>query len=298
MPKINKEEYEVLKELVDEWKWIARDYSANLFVYKERPKKFEGTQSWDDLKDNCAYLRNDLFHFIQWEDREPYNVAELIKEYESILIKSTPWTPNPLDFESEDIGMKKDIEWLKKEIATEMIELEPIRRERWADVKYQTLRSVAQKIYQLDEPEVLSQKWIDEHRKSYTMEDSVEISDLQNLLVPKQEELESAIKVLIEAYKQEEDAYSELENGWISGFIKDLKNLVEEEPLYYVIDKSRKPLLRAFKEEVGMSVCDVTVEEAEALKHPNFKYRLTEQEIKDYDDRFWSFAVKVEEMEE
>lgn len=149
----------------------------------------------------------------------------------------------------------------------------------------------------MSEYEKLDSKWIDEHRKSYTMEDSVEISDLQNLLVPKQEELESKIKVLIEAYKQEEDAYGELENGWIRGFIKDLKNLVEEEPLYYVIDKSRKPLLRAFKEEVGMSVCDVTVEEVEALKHPNFKYRLTEQEIKDYDDRFWSFAVPVEVAE-
>ena len=70
--------------------------------------------------------------------------------------------------------MKKDIEWLKKEIGTEMIELEPIRKERWADVKYQTLRSVAQKIYQLDEPEVLSQEllvipkyvaeWIEENK--------------------------------------------------------------------------------------------------------------------------------------
>ena len=54
--------------------------------------------------------------------------------------------------------MKKNIEWLKKEIATEMIELEPIRRERWADVKYQTLRDVAQKLDQLDEPEALSKE--------------------------------------------------------------------------------------------------------------------------------------------
>ena len=37
------------------------------------------------------------------------------------------------------------------------------------------------------EYEKLDSKWIDEHRKSYTMEDSVEVSELQNLLVPKQE---------------------------------------------------------------------------------------------------------------
>ena len=90
--------------------------------------------------------------------------------------------------------MKKDIEWLKQEIGTEMIQLEPNRKERWSDVKYQTLRNVAQKIYQLDEPEVLSQEWIDEHKKSYTMEYSIEISDLQNLLVPKQEEVDLAYK--------------------------------------------------------------------------------------------------------
>ena len=54
--------------------------------------------------------------------------------------------------------MKKGIEWLKKEIATEMIQLEPNRKERRSDVRYQTLRDVAQKIDQLDEPEVLSQE--------------------------------------------------------------------------------------------------------------------------------------------
>ena len=41
--------------------------------------------------------------------------------------------------------------------------------------------------------ETLSLEWIEEHRKSYTMEDSVEISDLQNLLVPKQEEKNSEL---------------------------------------------------------------------------------------------------------
>lgn len=28
-----------------------------------------------------------------------------------------------------------------------------------------------------------------------------------------------------------------------------------------------------------------------------FEFHLTEQEIKDYDERFWPFAVKIEEME-
>ena len=29
-----------------------------------------------------------------------------------------------------------------------------------------------------------------------------------------------------------------------------------------------------------------------------FEFHLTEEEIKDYDERFWPFAVKIEEMEE
>lgn len=117
--------------------------------------------------------------------------------------------------------MKKDIEWLKKEIGTEMIELEPNRKEKWSDVKYQTLRSVAQKIDQLDEPEVkqlerkirelasfndelirdnnqlrneldnqevLSQEWIDKnviHIRGFG--DIFKAEDVEGILVPKQE---------------------------------------------------------------------------------------------------------------
>ena len=89
--------------------------------------------------------------------------------------------------------MKKDIEWLKQEIGTEMIQLEPNRKERWSDVKYQTLRNVAQKIYQLDEPEVLSQEWIDENIVYADVKGNTEAflneRSVRNLLVPKQEEL-------------------------------------------------------------------------------------------------------------
>lgn len=97
--------------------------------------------------------------------------------------------------------MKKDIEWLKQEIGTEMIQLEPNRKERWSDVKYQTLRNVAQKIDQLDEPEVLSQQWIDENKvarinnlRKMTTSDVVPVEKLKNLLVPKQEEVDLAYK--------------------------------------------------------------------------------------------------------
>ena len=83
----------------------------------------------------------------------------------------------------------KDIEWFKKEIAKEMIELEPNRKDRWTDVKYQTLRSIAQKINQLDKPETLSKKWIDDH--TYHEEEYdffyLDPDEVKELIVPKQE---------------------------------------------------------------------------------------------------------------
>ena len=65
--------------------------------------------------------------------------------------------------------MKKNIEWLKKEIGTEMIQLEPNRAEKWSDVKYQALRSVAQKLDQLDEPEVTLHRAFEKIAEAYPM---------------------------------------------------------------------------------------------------------------------------------
>lgn len=191
--------------------------------------------------------------------------------------------------------MKKNIEWLKKEIATEMIELEPNRKERWSDVKYQTLRSVAQKLDQLDEPEALSKEWVNNNVVHVRgLGDIFEAETVENLLVPKQEELETKILELIESYKQEEDAYSNPENGWISGFIEDLKNLVEEEQKYYVLTSSNKILLIKDNGEVRETYQVYSWVKKRDKEH----YQLTEQEIKAIDERYWPFAVKVEELEE
>jgi hypothetical protein len=78
MPKINHEEYEVLKELDDKWKWIARDEKGELWAYRRKP-----------IKENKVWregilmgLSNGILQFIQWENEEPYNIQELIEEYE------------------------------------------------------------------------------------------------------------------------------------------------------------------------------------------------------------------------
>ena len=70
---------------------------------------------------------------------------------------------------------------------------------------------------------------------------------------------------------------------------------VEKEKLYYVIDKSKRPILTIYEGKVTPSASASKVERAEELSSPVFKYRLTEKQIKDYDERFWPFAVEVAE---
>lgn len=57
-----------------------------------------------------------------------------------------------------------------------------------------------------DEPEVLSQEWIDEHLfvlgDKYPWKEAVPVADLQNLLVPKQDEVDRAYKDGYEKGKQ------------------------------------------------------------------------------------------------
>ena len=94
MSRINRKEYEVLKGLDDKWKTIVRISLGWLVITEENPTKGETT--WEHngpIKTFPDYVNN-LFQFIQWEDEEPHNIAELIEEYEdskeytdSLLIK-------------------------------------------------------------------------------------------------------------------------------------------------------------------------------------------------------------------
>lgn len=230
--------------------------------------------------------------------------------------------------------MKKDIEWLKKEIATEVIELEPNRNERWSDVKYQTLRSVAQKINQLDEPEVLSQEWIDENKvarinnlRKMTMSDVVPAEDLQNLIIPKQElpviprfvaewiehngenEPSSTIHFTIfYLYANLPDTNSMVERrkpvvNWLDedghNYFKLIDAVrygyeVEEEQKYYVSSRDSAGFWFLSKNNDN----EVVIGTNKAYYDRKWEsLKLTEEEIKDYDARYMFFAIPVEENE-
>ena len=187
--------------------------------------------------------------------------------------------------------MEKDIEWLKKEVWKQDIVM---------DKGYIYTDDLMSIINEVDEPEVLSQEWIDEHEKrerlmgpfgNVYLQHVVPSRYLKKLLVPKQEELEMKIHELIESYKQEEDAYSNPENGWISGFIEDLKNLVEKEQKYYILGKYDTPILfRDYRNRIteASNLSDIYP------KANSEDFEFTEQEIKDYDPRYWAFAEPVE----
>lgn len=83
---INQQEYEKLKRAkADGYEWIARDWfvdnGGNLFAYPEKPTKDYGKKCW--LYGGWVHsIDNNLFQFIQWENKYPYSIAELIEEYE------------------------------------------------------------------------------------------------------------------------------------------------------------------------------------------------------------------------
>lgn len=190
--------------------------------------------------------------------------------------------------------MKKDIEWLKKEIGAEMMQLEPNRKERWSDVRYQTLRNVAQKIYQLDEPEVLSQElpvipkyvadWIEAERGT-----------MSNWKLPSGFISDSKYKKDQRRYK-----WSQVE-GNMDKFMSALINgyEVEKEKLY-VVELSNSNGRFGKYENVFLNKRDgiVFIDSSRLFVNDIKKYSqyaLTEKEIKDYDERYWSFAVEVSE---
>lgn len=93
MPKINREEYEILKEALNEgYEWIARDSHNPLCTHRHKPIKQDHwiQQYWGNVGNGYKEIDDRLFQFIQWEDEEPYYIAELIEEYERHLERKYP----------------------------------------------------------------------------------------------------------------------------------------------------------------------------------------------------------------
>ena len=76
-PKLTEDEKVILSNLPKECKYIARDKSDWLLLYKNKPLRFSA--SWSGCMYTALPLKH-LFQFIKWEDEEPYSIEELLGE--------------------------------------------------------------------------------------------------------------------------------------------------------------------------------------------------------------------------
>ena len=208
--------------------------------------------------------------------------------------------------------MKEDIGWAKKEIKELMTE----ESQNYPHDEMVEKEMVLGILNQLDEPEVLSQDWIDEN-SSYASfdgiaEEYIHVDDLKELLVPKQElpvipsyvaeYLEfaksdvSLMRVLEKASRRDEILFLkwEKEYAWISTNDETFARAwldgytVAEEQKYYVLDSQDVPLLERANGQTYKTTTALSIYED---GRDNSRFELNEQEIKDYDERFWAFAV-------
>ncbi len=165
--------------------------------------------------------------------------------------------------------MKKDKEWLKKEIE-EYLAYEGVRYARTA------LESVLGYIDQLDEPEKLVipkfvADWIDAHN----LHGNNPLREYRDLEID-----------FNEGWTDEKDAAV---YHWVNkspyAFIDALRYgyEAEEEKKYYIYDKSTKGYLGYNADKTRLSWY--------TSQFPNDVF--TEQEIKEIDERFWAFAEEV-----
>lgn len=71
----------ILENIDKDYKWIARDSDGRLDVYTVKPFKDEQYKNWDIEDGDCEKLDvfKHLFQFVEWEDKEAYNIEELLK---------------------------------------------------------------------------------------------------------------------------------------------------------------------------------------------------------------------------
>ena len=75
-PKPTYDEKIILRNLPEKYKWIARDKNGLIFLCSKKPSKCD--YSWIGYND-IAFPFDHLFQFIQWEDKEPYSIENLLK---------------------------------------------------------------------------------------------------------------------------------------------------------------------------------------------------------------------------
>lgn len=171
----------------------------------------------------------------------------------------------------------KNLEWLKKEVKNY---IEPYDEEDWLSYKAGTT-DVAELILgyidQVEQPELPEipdyvAEWIDTNKEKY---------DLVQLFW----EIGEGGLVNLDVDRWIEENPNTFARAWLDGYT------VEEKK--YVVPLGELHALC----KLTYDTVDIYKEDSDKL-HLDDDFIFTEQEIKDYDERFWAFAKPIEELEE
>lgn len=83
---LSHDEYVILKNIDEEFTWIARDDNGELHLFTIKPHKdfYCKFGWWGSRSDNSLNFSvyEHLFQFVKWEDEEPYEISKLLEDYE------------------------------------------------------------------------------------------------------------------------------------------------------------------------------------------------------------------------
>ena len=79
-PELSEVERVILENVDKKYKWIARDTSMRVYLYKEKPVSSYGV--WLSGLDQSVgmYQFDNLFKMVKWEDEEPTLISDLLGE--------------------------------------------------------------------------------------------------------------------------------------------------------------------------------------------------------------------------
>ena len=179
--------------------------------------------------------------------------------------------------------MNKDKKWLKEK-ADRLFFDNSMSNNPYLVAKREAITEISNLIDQLDEPEVpVIPQFVADLVESYRETPLVEL--LHDVDYVSTEEIENFRRWFHDKMGFE-SSYSEfLARAWLDGYE------VEKERKYYVLTRSNKLLLTKDDGVVRGTYQAYSWVTERDKEH----YQLTEQEIKDYDERFWAFAEEVTE---
>lgn len=80
-PTLSEAERVILENIDKDYKWISRDRDKKLYIYTVKPSRSTLFNNWNLIEGKAGSMStfNHLFQFITWQDDEPYNIEELLK---------------------------------------------------------------------------------------------------------------------------------------------------------------------------------------------------------------------------